>query len=304
MPVTKSDIPALLLPALRTEFFEALDSMPVSDYQKIASVIPSNSDVETYPWLGQNPAMREFIDERKIKALKEASYELKNKTWEATIGVDRAAIEDDKYGQIMVRVRGLANQVAKHKNELIFNLLRDGFSATCYDGQYFFDSDHSEGDSGTQTNVGAVALTADNLQAGITAMEGIKDDKGKPIGVVPDTLVVGPAYRFTARELLESVYYPSKGDANSGVTNVLAGILDLIVSPHCVDSNYTHNWFLLDTKQAIKPLILQDRVPVEFQAMEADSESGFMRDQYVYGVRARYAGGYGLWQFAYGSRYA
>ncbi|MFX8036086.1 Mu-like prophage major head subunit gpT family protein, partial [Acinetobacter baumannii] len=29
------------------------------------------------------------------------------------------------------------------------------------------------------------------------------------------------------------------------------------------------------------------------------SESAFMRDRYVYGVRARYNVGYGLWQAAY-----
>jgi phage major head subunit gpT-like protein len=45
-------------------------------------------------------------------------------------------------------------------------------------------------------------------------------------------------------------------------------------------------------------------VPVEFAALEGTSENGFMRDQYVYGVRARYNVGFGLWQTAYGSQVA
>ncbi len=59
---------------------------------------------------------------------------------------------------------------------------------------------------------------------------------------------------------------------------------------------------MLSTKGVVKPVILQSRTPIEFAALEADSESGFMRDEYVYGVRARYNAGYGLWQMAYGSQ--
>jgi phage major head subunit gpT-like protein len=51
-------------------------------------------------------------------------------------------------------------------------------------------------------------------------------------------------------------------------------------------------------------VIFQSRVPVEFAALEGESESGFMRDQYFYGVRARYNVGYGLWQSAFGSQVA
>lgn len=301
MPLTRSDMPNLLEDGLKTVFFEALDAT-VGDYERIATIVPSESDQENYAWLGAVPAMREFTDERMPLGLLEHDYSIRNKTWESSIAIERAAIEDDKLGQIKLRVMSLAREAKRHMDELVFGLLRTGFATKCYDGQYFFDTDHAEGDSGAQSNKGTAALGADSLQAAITGMMKFKDDRGKVLGVTPDLLVVPPDLQWTAMELLESTYWPGELTAGSkGASNVLKGKLDLLVSPYLTDSN---DWFVLSTKGVMKPVILQSRTPIEFAALEADSESGFMRDEYVYGVRARYNAGYGLWQMAYASQVA
>lgn len=299
MPLTRSDMPNLLEDGLKTVFFEALDAA-VGDYQRIATIVPSSSDEESYPWLGAVPSVREFTDERMPLGLLEHNFSIRNKTWESSIAVERAAVEDDKLGQIRLRVQSLAREVRRHMDELVFALLRNGFSATCYDGQYFFDTDHVSGESGTQSNKGTSALDAAALQAAITAMMKFKDDRGRFLGVVPDLLVVPPDLQWTAMELLESTYWPEEGTTTERMaSNVLKGKLDLLVSPYLTDSS---DWFVLSTRGVVKPVILQSRTPIEFAALEADSETGFMRDQYLYGVRARYNAGYGLWQMAYGSQ--
>jgi len=299
MPLTRSDMPNLLEDGLKTVFFEALDAT-IGDYERIATIVGSESDQENYPWLGAVPAMREFTDERMPLGLLEHDYSIRNKTWESSIAVERAAIEDDKLGQIRLRVMSLAREAKRHMDELVFGLLRNGFAAKCYDGQCFFDTDHAEGESGTQSNKGTTALSATSLQAAITAMMKFRDDRGKLLGVVPDLLAVPPDLQWTAMELLESTYWPGETAAVAKVANnVLKGKLDLLVSPYLSDTN---DWFVLSTKGVVKPVILQSRTPIEFAALEADSESGFMRDEYVYGVRARYNAGYGLWQMAYGSQ--
>ncbi|MDH7603186.1 MAG: Mu-like prophage major head subunit gpT family protein [Armatimonadota bacterium] len=299
MPLTRSDTPKLLEDGLKTVFFEALEAAP-SSCERIATIVPSESDEEVYAWLGAVPGVREFTDERMPLGLLEHSYTIRNKTWESSIAVERAAIEDDKYGQIRLRIQSLAREVKRHMDELVFTLLANGFSTTCYDGQYFFDTDHAAGESGTQSNKGTLPLDAAALQSAITAMMKYKDERGRLLGIVPDVLVVPPDLQWTAMELLESTYWPEEGTSTARLSsNVLRGKLDLIVSPYLTDSN---NWFVLSTKGIIKPILLQLRTPVEFAALEADSESGFMRDQYIYGVRARYNAGYGLWQTAYGSQ--
>lgn len=299
MPLTRSETPNLLEDGLKTVFFEALDAT-VGDYERIATIVGSESDQENYAWLGAVPAMREFTDERMPLGLLEHDYTIRNKTWESSIAIERAAIEDDKYGQIKLRIVSLAREAKRHMDELVFTLLRSGFTNTCYDGQYFFDTDHAEGESDTQSNKGTSALSAGSLQSAITAMMKFRDDRGKLLGVTPDLLVVPPDLQWTAMELLESTYWPGETSAAAKVANnVLKGKLDLLVSPYLSDTN---DWFVLSTKGVVKPIILQTRTPIEFAALEADSESGFMRDEYVYGVRARYNAGYGLWQMAYGSQ--
>ena len=298
MSLTKSDVPKLLEDGLKTVFFDALDAT-IGDYERLTTIVPSESDEESYPWLGAVPGMREFKDERMPLGLLEHSYSIRNKTWESSIAVERSAIEDDKYGQIKLRVTSLAREAKRHMDELIFSLLRNGFANTCYDGQNFFDTDHASGESGTQSNKGTAALSAAALQTAITTMMKYKDDRGKFLGVMPDLLVVPPDLQWTAMELLESTYWPEASASEKNADNVLKGKLDLLVSPYLTDSN---DWFVFCTKGVIKPVILQSRTPIEFAALEADSESGFMRDQYIYGVRARYNAGYGLWQMAYGSQ--
>ncbi|MDO8684904.1 MAG: Mu-like prophage major head subunit gpT family protein [Armatimonadota bacterium] len=305
MPLVKSDIPNLLEAGLKAVFFEEYDRV-LSDWERIATVVPSTADTEDYAWLGSAPAMREFKDERLPSGLLEHGYSIKNKTWESSIAVDRAALEDERYGQIKLRIQSLGREARRHQDEMIFTLIKNGFSTTCYDGQSFFDTDHSEGDSGTQSNKGTSALSATSLQSAISAMAKFKDDKGKPIGIIPDLLVVPPDLQWTAMELLNSAYYPDLVSQTGGTggtqklaANVLKGRLDLLVSPYLTDSN---DWFMLCTKGPVKPIIFQSRVPVEFAALEGNSENGFMRDQYLYGVRARYNVGFGLWQMAYGSQ--
>lgn len=301
MPIVKSDIPNLLEAGLRAVFFDAYESA-VGDWERIATVVPSEQDTEKYAWLGSVPKMREFKDERVPAGLLEHCYSIVNKTWESSIAVDRAALEDDQYGQIKLRVQSLADEARRHQDELVFSLLKDGFAGLCYDGQYFFDTDHAEGESGSQSNKGTTALSATSLQTAITSMSKFKDDKGRIMGVVPDTLVVPPDLKWTAMELLESWLAPdTAANKTDNRRNVLRNSLDLVVSPYLTDAN---DWFLLCTRRIVKPVIFQSRIPVEFAALEGNSENGFMRDQYVYGVRARYNVGYGLWQLAYGSQVA
>ncbi|MHB1001899.1 MAG: Mu-like prophage major head subunit gpT family protein [Armatimonadota bacterium] len=301
MPIVKSDVPKLLEAGLRAIFFDAYDNAH-SDWERVSTVVPSEHDLEKYAWLGSTPRMREFKDERVPAGLLEHDYSIRNRTWESSISVDRAALEDDLYGHIKLRVQSLGEEARRHQDELVFSLLKDGFATLCYDGQYFFDTDHAEGESGTQSNKGTDALSAVSLQSAITAMSKFVDDKGKPMGIVPDTLVIPPDLKWTAMELVDSVLAVDTVTGKSDTRkNVLAGSLDVVVSPYLTD---TSDWFLLCTKRAVRPVIFQSRIPVEFSALEANSENGFMRDQFVYGVRARYNVGFGLWQTAYGSQVA
>lgn len=112
------------------------------EYSKIAMDQPSSGAAENYSWLGDIPQIREWAGERYIHNLLAHDYTIVNKDYELTIGVDRNHIMDDKLGTYSNRFKGMGEQAAKHPDKLVFELLARGHQEYCYDGQFFFDTDH------------------------------------------------------------------------------------------------------------------------------------------------------------------
>ena len=292
--LNKGDIPKLLLAGMRTEFMKAYETAD-KEYAKLASQIGSSKSSETYPWLGGVPKMHEWKDERIPQGMLEHNFSIANRDFEASIAVDKNAIDDDQYGQIEIRVKELATEAVRFFGEMAFTLIAqgtstsgtagtiyDGVTLSCYDGKAYFATDHTEGDSGTQANEGTTALGVTGLRAAITAMRKFKNDKGKPAGTKPNLLTVPPDLEWTAKELLNSQFYPEEGTTtNKMATNVLKGSLDLLISEYLTDTN---NWYLFDTKGVIKPLILQLRKKPVFSSLTTNTESAFMRKKLYYGI--------------------
>ena len=133
-------------------------------YKRVATVVPSNTKEEAYPWLGAFPRMRKWVDGRVIKNIKEHGYKIANEKFELTVGVKRDNIEDDTYGVYKPMMEGMGQAVAEFPDELVFAQLVKGFTTNCYDGQYFFDTDHPVIDPAT-----GAAASVSNMQAGAGA---------------------------------------------------------------------------------------------------------------------------------------
>lgn len=299
MTLVKSDIPELLTAGLKTAFFQTFGET-AAQWDRIATTVPSTHDTESYAWLGALPGMREFVDERQPGDLKPYAYAIQNRTWESTISVERTALEDDQYGQIALRVRQMALVARQHLDSIVFGLLGTGFTASGYDGVPFFGT-HDQGgmQSNPQSNAGVAPLSAASLQGAITAMMRFTDDQGRPAGVMPSVLVVPPELYWEATQLLTSAYFPDPvSEASQDLAaNPLRGMLSLLTTPFLPSPA---DWFLLDTRRLVRAIVLQMRKEFEFSALEGSSENGFLRDQYLYGVRARYNVGFGDWRAAYG----
>lgn len=130
-----------LFEGFKTSFNKGLESAP-SHYKSIAMLVNSSAAEETYAWLGQFPRLREWVGDRVIKNLAAHSYAVRNKVFETTIAVKRTSIEDDQYGIYGPLMMELGRTASEHPDELVFALLASGLTTTCYDGQYFFDTDH------------------------------------------------------------------------------------------------------------------------------------------------------------------
>ncbi|CAD7055424.1 head protein [Pseudorhizobium halotolerans] len=111
-------------------------------YERIATTVNSTTKSNEYGWLGKFPRFREWIGDRVINAMEKHGYTLTNRSFESTISVDRDDFEDDNLGIYAPLFQELGLNARLFPNELVFALLATGFTTKCYDGQYFFDTDH------------------------------------------------------------------------------------------------------------------------------------------------------------------
>lgn len=263
-------------------------------WPQIAFKVTSTSGEENYKWLGDFPMLREWIGNRQIKSLAAYDYLLKNKDFEGTVSIPRNAIEDDRIGLYAPMVQGLAEAAAAHPNDLVFALLANGFTNTCFDGKPFFSTNHTMGaKKKAGSNKGVAVLTPDAYAAARTAMMSLINDADQPLKITPDLLVVPPALEAMGRKILLS-------DQIEGTTNVYKDTAKLMVAPELAAAPTA--WYLLCTTKAIKPLLFQQRTEPQFVSLDKPTDSSvFARKEYVYGVDYRGNAGYAFWQLAYGS---
>ena len=283
--------------------FKAGLGQAASQWQQIATPVPSTTSAEEYAWLGQLPGLREWLGDRHVHGIQNHGYTIKNRAFELTVAVPRTAIEDDQYGVYTPLMQEMGSAAGAHPDQLIFGLLAQGREALCYDGQPFFSTEHEViGDKGKKVKVANVsddagadtpswylldtrrslkplilqtrkepnfvskstetddnvfwnaeyiygvdcrraagfgfwqlayasnkALTAENLQAAITAMSTLKGDHGRPLGINPNLLVVPKSLRFDAKRLLEAEILVGPNGATTE-SNILRGAADLLVA--------------------------------------------------------------------------
>jgi phage major head subunit gpT-like protein len=158
MEITAAALQALYT-AVNTAYQQGRE-MYTPTWEQVATLVPSTSSQESYEWLGEFTRLREWIGERQINRMKMYDYTLKNKKYEGTEGIPADRIEDDNYGVLMPKFQDMGYAAVTHPDELVFALLAAGFATTCYDGQYFFDTDHPVIDEN------GVAQSVSNMQAG------------------------------------------------------------------------------------------------------------------------------------------
>ena len=262
-------------------------------YSQIATIVPSSAKSEEYKWLGKIPKMREWVGDRIISNLMAHAWTIKNKDWETTIELDKNDIDDDTIGVYTPLIKSMGEASAMHPDEIIFALFHAGFAALCYDGQYFFDTDHPGPGGVSQVNKVTTVLSATAYGAGRATMMAYKDEKGHPLNIIPDLLAVPPQLEKTGREILHA-------DMISNNTNIWKGSANLLVVPELA-ANATE-WYLACTKKPVKPLIFQQRKKPNIVALDKETdENVFMRKKFLYGADCRDNAGYGLWQLMYGS---
>lgn len=283
-----------------------LETGTASWVNKIAMRMTSTQAVEEYAWLGNAPALREFIGGRTPAELAEYSFTVSNKDYEGSITIKSKDHRRDKLGMIQVRVNQLADRALDHPAKLLSALIVAGEATTCYDGQYFFDTDHVEGDSGTQDNDISVAAAtgttptveefSDAVLTAIQQMYGFKDDRGEPMnqGASKFLVMVPITYMAVA---LKAVTLLLVGGGNSNALPAMRGDfeIEVVANPRLT---WTTKFAVFRTDEAAKPFIVQEEDIPDVVALGEGSEYEQLNKEHLYGVDWTGNVAYGYWQHA------
>jgi len=301
MLVNKTTIAALF--AVTITIFNKAFGEATTTWEKIAMKVTAPSGQVDYAWLSNFPKMRQWIGDKVIKKLKASKYTVTADDFEATIEVDRNDIERDQLGIIEPQAKAVGQSAKEFPDEVVFGLVNQAFTAKCYDGQYYCDTDHPVGQEGaivSVSNKGVAALSnatkaaADaSFGAARLAMRTFQDDDGRNLNIRPTILLVPPALEVTALSLM------TNDKLADDTPNPYKGMAEVVCDGRLTSATA---WFLLDTTRPVKPFIYQEtKAPVFVQQTNPDSDEVFMRKKFKFGVEAAAQAGFGFWQLCYGS---
>lgn len=297
MLINKANLSIIFI-NLKTIFNNAFSAAP-AQWNETAMLVPSGSSQNDYNWLSAFPRMKKWIGEKAIKSLEAFKYSIVNDDWEATVEVDRNHIDDDQLGIYAPQAQMAGFSAKQLPDEIVSDLKNTAFASLCYDGQFFYDTDHPVAGASVSNKL-TVALSNATLAAAKasygaarTGIMSFKDDEGRPLNLIPDVLEVPPALEETGRMLLTS------DKLADDTPNPYKGTARLLVNPRLTS---TTAWFLHVTNMPVKPFIYQERkAPVFVEQTMPEADDVFNRKKFKFGAEARAAGGYAFWQMSFGS---
>ncbi len=311
-----SDLALLSSRAIRGFYFAALEvDLGAGWLDSVSNLYGSDQASETYNWIGQTPAMREWLAGRQAKGFSGQGVTIVNKHYEATIELALKDMRRDKTGQIRARMGEFAERGQTHWASLVSTLIVNGATTVCYDGQYYFDTDHSEGDSGSQSNKITVDISAlpainhgsvttpsieemqQSILAGVAQILSFVDDKGEPMNELAKafTVMVPIGLYMTAVAAVTPAAIMALQNNMNG-NNLADFQIRVVPNTRLTTASWTDKFAVFRTDAATKGLIRQTEKEIELKMKDENSEFAFDNDAIQLGIDGWRGAGYGHWQ--------
>lgn len=257
--------------------------------------------------------IEEFTGSRKHNLFPDTyKFTVVNKEWDHAIDIKRRDLERaalinsiDSLNIYTQRIGDLPKLWADQPVELAFDMLEAGNASTygtTFDGQTFFDTDHSYSTSaGSQSNIvtggGAttVALLIADIQACWARFDGFTYNQGgtgnskkrKLNKSMNKILIIAPTQ-------LGSLFRTALTQERlaSGESNPVAGTFELVTRPF----TDTNDWYMVILDDPFfRPFLYQIEKPVELDTPTPQDESARERKVFTWGGYARHNVAYGAW---------
>lgn len=297
--------------AIIGEYYRRLEQDPgVPWIEAVANTFDSDQASETYRFLGQVPVMREWKGGRQAKGLRDDGFTIYNSEFESTLEIEVKHLRRDKTGQLMARIQEHVQRSSTHWASLASGLIINGATGVCYDGQYFFDTDHSEGASGAQSNSVSVDISAlpTTVHGSVTAPSpeeiaqavykavaqicSFVDDQGEPMNETATSFTVMVPFSLHSAAV-SGLSLPRGTDAAEQISKAT-----ITVVANARLSTWTDKFAVFRTDNPIKPIILQQETRIKVAGKGEGSEFEFDNNAHQYGFSASRGAGYGMWQGA------
>lgn len=226
-------------PGVQAALSTKLKSLPPGLLVQLAIMIPSivaAGQSEQHAWLGSSPSMREWVGKRLVQQPLAFDYAIKNKKYEVSGNMPLDLLNNDKTGEAQLWLDDLLSALPLWYEETIAGLINGAEAATCFDGQFYFDTDHQYGKQSaawsndlTFAAATGTALTvseaASLLSAAIEALRAFPDDQGRLIanrGMSAVDVIVKPG-TANAAALRQAINSDTIDTGSGTITNPLKG---------------------------------------------------------------------------------
>lgn len=278
----------------------------------------STKALESYEGIGGEGLMEEWKHSNN-----QVFYEDIDELWQKVIKnrkfsdgriIERDFVDDLQLTEIKRRIISLADAVYKTQQLQAVEFLNNAFVSSGPnwrgrtdnylgpDGKPLCAADHPYSPTNSkdvQSNLGNKTLTIDSWDETAVAMQEWVDDRGNPMAVIPDTLIVAP---YNARAAFKIAGLPDadlpkyEPGSNNFDANMYMGNIKVIVNPY-ISPKHRKNWWAVDSARLRQFNIWQWRRKVENGTME-----DFNTETVLYKAIGRWAYAFINYSFIYGHK--
>lgn len=298
--LTKDNFPQSLKVDLQTAYQEGRDEFSSREYRELIEVVPTTSSAKVEVFFGNRGRLQRFRGERQPKEFFEYKNTLTLDDWELTRTVKRQVLDDDQSGSMLRRkVQEFGNQVERSLKQETEEFLRDGVSQLAFNGQPLFGPSHiyrdsngvNHGTAWSNVNWGGSQLDATTLQLDSRYFAELKGDDGAVLGMQLTHVGVkrGSNNHKSAMELSNSQYTV---ETTSFKENIFKGAFTILPMDYGMGAS---EWYSFDLSQSdMKPIKVLSHIVspgfdnLEYTQLLEDSDTGFWRNEFAFGVFGRF----------------
>lgn len=277
------------------DVYHSLKAHPV--VAALAGEYSSGAEIDNLSFGVALNAMREWLGEKEYGSLEFFSQTVRLKRFERTLALPRLKVDYDPGGQMGSTIRAwIEETMTTHDEKVVFDTLvsSSGGGPTAFDGLSLINDAHVIGSS-THDNKTTTALSPAQHDAIMQAVSGWTNAAGEPLGIVMDTLIVGPKNKTMALEIIrnaERIKAVDNTGAESGtrvaaatVPNVYQGDLGTVIVWDRLTGAYDDYYYYVCTSKSSKAMVLKRERQYELiDLTDMRDQPRFDGDKYVWSI--------------------